>query len=79
MEPPQDDGFKWFGEGFEGFPKRLPEDCVEYIIYVVNDELTNPLQLRSRLSEILKATNESGKELFVAFRISLSRDPESNK
>jgi hypothetical protein len=64
MEPPQDDGFKWFGEGFEGFPKRLPEDCVEYIIYVVNDELTNPLQLRSRLSEILKATNESGGELF---------------
>lgn len=64
MEPSQDDGFKWFGEGFEGFPKRLPEDCVEYIIYVVNDELTNPLQLRSRLSEILKATNESGKELF---------------
>ncbi|KAJ9624180.1 hypothetical protein H2203_005631 [Taxawa tesnikishii (nom. ined.)] len=31
--PPQDDDFKWFGEGFEGFPKRLPEDCVEYIIY----------------------------------------------
>jgi hypothetical protein len=64
MEPSQDDGFKWFGEGFEGFPKRLPEDCVEYIIHVVNDELTNTLQLRSRLSEILKATNESGKELF---------------
>jgi hypothetical protein len=64
MEPSQDDGFKWFGEGFEGFPKRLPEDCVEYIIHVVNDELTTPPQLRSRLNEILKATNESGKELF---------------
>lgn len=64
MEPSQDDGFKWFGEGFEGFPKRLPEDCVEYIIHVVNDELTTPPQLRSRLNEILKATNESGKQLF---------------
>jgi len=64
MEPSQDDGFKWFGEGFEGFPKRLPEDCVEYIIHVVNNELTTPPQLRSRLNEILKTANESGKQLF---------------
>jgi len=64
MEPSQDDGFKWFGEGFEGFPKRLPEDCVEYIIHVVDDTLKTPALLRSRLTEILKAANESGKKLF---------------
>jgi hypothetical protein len=64
MEPSQDDGVKWFGEGFEGFPRRLPEDCVEYIIHVVDDTLKTPSLLRSRLNEILKATNASGKKLF---------------
>jgi hypothetical protein len=64
MEPSQDDGFKWFGEGFEGFPKRLPEDCVEYIIHAVDDTLKTPALLRSRLKEVLKAANASGKKLF---------------
>lgn len=64
MEPSQDDGFKWFGEGLEGFPKRLPEDCVEYIIHVVDENLTTTALLRSRLTEILKAANDSGKKLF---------------
>lgn len=64
MEPSEDDGFKWFGEGFEGFPKRLPEDCVEYIIHVVDEKLTTPALLRSRLNQILKTANESGKSLF---------------
>ncbi|KAM0717018.1 hypothetical protein Q7P37_006870 [Cladosporium fusiforme] len=64
MEPSTDDGFKWFGEGFEGFPKRLPEDCVEYVIHVVDSKLETPTLLRSRLNEILKHANESGKKLF---------------
>jgi hypothetical protein len=33
METPQSD-FKWFGEGFEGFPKILPENCIEYRLYI---------------------------------------------
>lgn len=64
MEPSVDDGFKWFGEGFEGFPKRLPEDCVEYVIHVVDEKLTTPILLRSRLTEILKEANETGKKIF---------------
>jgi hypothetical protein len=31
-----DDGLKWFGEGFDGFPKKLPEDVVEYIIFIID-------------------------------------------
>ncbi|KAL1583299.1 hypothetical protein WHR41_07905 [Cladosporium halotolerans] len=64
MEPSQDDGFKWFGEGFEGFPKRLPEDCVEYAIYVVDEEIKTTAQLLAKLNEILKFANEAGKKLF---------------
>lgn len=39
MEGPKDD-LKWFGEGFDGFPKRLPEDCVEYMLYIIDSRLT---------------------------------------
>ena len=57
-----DDGLKWFGEGFDGFPKRLPDDCVEYIIYIINDNLSTLSAVRSRLNEILKLTNELKKQ-----------------
>ncbi|KAL2039443.1 hypothetical protein N7G274_007715 [Stereocaulon virgatum] len=40
MDGPKDD-FKWFGEGFDGFPKRLPEDCVEYTIYTIDSTLSD--------------------------------------
>ena len=57
-----DDGLKWFGEGFDGFPKRLPDDCVEYIIYVIDEKLKTPAATRNRLNEILKATNDFKKK-----------------
>lgn len=56
-----DDGLKWFGEGFDGFPKRLPDDCVEYIIYAVDQKLVHTA-VRNRLQEILKAANELKKK-----------------
>lgn len=52
----QQKNFKWFGEGFDGFPKNLPEDCVEYTIQVINPKL-EPLAVRTRLREVQKATN----------------------
>lgn len=58
-----DDGLKWFGEGFDGFPKRLPDDCVEYVIHVVHGGLNSTAALRTRLNEILKAANEFKKKL----------------
>jgi len=39
MEGLKDD-LKWFGEGFDGFPKRLPEDCVEYMLFIIDLSLT---------------------------------------
>ncbi|KAI9699848.1 MAG: hypothetical protein M1820_007023 [Bogoriella megaspora] len=61
MEPSQDDGLKWFGEGFEGFPKRLPQDCVEYAVYIIHDKL-NQAQQRARLQEINVAAKELRKK-----------------
>lgn len=57
-----DDGLKWFGEGFDGFPKRLPDDCVEYIIQVIDSKLENIAAIRSRLNKINKAANELKKK-----------------
>ncbi|TKA27949.1 hypothetical protein B0A50_04015 [Salinomyces thailandicus] len=59
---PQDDGLKWFGEGFDGFPKRLPDDCVEYIVHVVDERLRDLNATRARLTQILKTANELSKK-----------------
>ena len=61
--PPKDDGFKWFGEGFDGFPKRLPDDCVEYIIHIIDAKLGSIANVRGRLNEIVKASNELKRKL----------------
>lgn len=53
MEGPQDD-FKWFGEGFDGFPKRLPEDCVEYYLFIVDSKLKSQKQLVVSLEAVRK-------------------------
>lgn len=53
MEGPKDD-FKWFGEGFDGFPKRLPEDVVEYTVFIVDAHLSQ-VQIRERLQAFQRA------------------------
>lgn len=45
------DEFKWFGEGFDGFPRRPLEDTVEYVIYVLRPKS----DLREYLQQIEKA------------------------
>ncbi|KAF2734666.1 SGT1-domain-containing protein [Polyplosphaeria fusca] len=50
---PQDD-FKWFGEGFDGFPKRLPDDVVEYLIFIIDSKLGDT-QVRERLQAFQRA------------------------
>jgi hypothetical protein len=61
--PAEGDGFKWFGEGFDGFPKRLPDDCVEYIIHLIDTRFATAAKIRTRLNEILKASNDLKKKL----------------
>jgi hypothetical protein len=79
MAAPSGD-FKWFGEGFDGFPKRLPDDTVEYAIYIIDTHLANA-QRRSRLNAILQAANELTKKSLKdyiwqreAFALSLERE-----
>ena len=84
--PTQDDGFKWFGEGFDGFPKRLPDDCVEYTIHLIDAKLDTLAATRSRLNQILRAATDLQKRLLKdyiwqrdAFELKFHPQPSSNK
>ena len=50
---PKDD-LKWFGEGFDGFPKKLPEDVVEYVIFIIDTTLSDT-KTRERLQAFQRA------------------------
>ena len=60
------DEFKWFGEGFDGFPKTLSEDCVQYTIYFLNPKLRD-LEVREKLREIQIAAEKMTKTLLRDF------------
>lgn len=55
MEAPQDIPSN-FENGFEPFLKSLPDDTIEYVIYILDSQLTDA-QIRSRLSVVLQAAN----------------------
>ncbi len=65
MQQQQDD-LKWFGKGFNGFPKLLPDDCVEYILYTI-DPKSQESAGRARLRQILQAANTVTKRLLTGF------------
>lgn len=86
--PLHDDGFKWFGEGFDGFPKRLPDDCVEYVLYVLDDKLDEGdiLATRTRLNQILQMAGELVKNYTKdyiwqrdSFELKLFPSPQSSR
>ncbi|CAG8972869.1 hypothetical protein HYALB_00001289 [Hymenoscyphus albidus] len=54
MNAPSKDDLPLFGDNFDGFPKRLPDDCVEYALFVVDAKLKSPKELVSRLEVIRK-------------------------
>lgn len=60
------DGFKWFGEGFDGFPRRLPDDCVEYVIYYI-DAQSKDVDVRQKLREVQAGANSLTKKLLQGF------------
>ncbi|KFY88223.1 hypothetical protein V500_06464 [Pseudogymnoascus sp. VKM F-4518 (FW-2643)] len=56
----QKDDLKWFGEGFDGFPKRLPDDSVEYTLFIINASLAQK-EVLARLELVRKeATKLTG-------------------
>lgn len=62
----QHEDFKWFGEGFNGFPKHLPEDCVEYILYTIGPKSQESTG-RARLRQIQQAATILTKRLLAGF------------
>ena len=48
------DEFKGFDEGFEGFPKHLPDDCVEYSLFIIDSKLKSQKEVVSRLESVRK-------------------------
>ncbi len=62
MDDPKDD-FKWFGEGFDGFPKRLAEDCVEYSLFIVDSTIKSQKELLTRLEAVRKEAHKLTKNL----------------
>lgn len=65
MEGPKDD-FKWFGEGFDGFPKRLPEDVVEYLVFIIDTRLSD-IQTRERLQAFQRALTSLEKKFLKEY------------
>ncbi|PVH89011.1 SGT1-domain-containing protein [Cadophora sp. DSE1049] len=65
MELKQD--FKGFGEGFEGFPKRLPEDCVEYSLFIIDSRLKSQKELLGRLEEVRKESLKLTESLLTEY------------
>ena len=53
MEGPEGD-FNGFGKGFAGFPKRLPEDCVDYSLFIIDAKIKSQRELLSSLEAIRK-------------------------
>ncbi|KAF1844086.1 SGT1 family protein-like protein Sgt1 [Cucurbitaria berberidis CBS 394.84] len=65
MDFPQDD-LKWFGEGFDGFPKKLPDDVVEYIIFIIDSKLSD-IQTRERLQTFQRALSTLEKKFLKEY------------
>jgi len=58
--------FKWFGEGFDGFPRGLPDDCVEYTLYIIDTKLQQ-IDIRQKLREVQKLANILTKKLLEGY------------
>ncbi|KAH0562833.1 hypothetical protein GP486_002540 [Trichoglossum hirsutum] len=65
MEHAQSD-FKWFGEGFEGFPRQLPEDCVQYTLYILDAKLSEN-DLLAKLKDVMNAAQKLTDGLLSGF------------
>lgn len=48
------DEFQGFGDSFQGFPKRLPDDCVEYSLFIIDSKFNSQQELFRRLEAVLK-------------------------
>ncbi|KAL9096470.1 MAG: hypothetical protein Q9165_001467 [Trypethelium subeluteriae] len=61
MDSLENSDYKAFKERWDGLSRHLPEDCVQYAIYIINERLDNAQQ-RLHLQEINKAAKEVRKK-----------------
>ncbi|KAL6720994.1 hypothetical protein ACLMJK_000094 [Lecanora helva] len=61
-----DDGNEWLRERLDGNPRFLPDDCVEYTIYIIDSKL-NHLQIGEKLRQVQKAGHKLAHELTKGF------------
>ena len=54
--------FEWSGEEPGRFPKILPEDCIEYAIYIIDAKLSD-FQVKEQLRQVQKAGIKLAKDL----------------
>ena len=66
MDLPKDDGFKWFGEGFDGFPRRLLENSMEYTVHMIVNDAATPT-LREKLEAFRSAAADLETALFEGY------------
>ena len=63
--PPTEEDLAWFRSTFHPIPKpRLPDDCVEYCLYIFNSNIdpSNDSEMRLCLREVQKHASELQKE-----------------
>lgn len=76
------DEFQGFGDGFRGFPKHLPDDCVEYSLFIIDSKLNSQKELFTRLEAVRKeaqALTASLLEDFIWQRDAFKLEIESGK
>jgi hypothetical protein len=76
------DEFEGFGEGFSGFPKRLPDDCVEYTLFVIDSKLKSQKEILARLEAVRKESvkvTESLLKEYIWQRDTFKLEVESRK
>ena len=57
---------KWYGHGSGGFPKALPEDCVEYTLCIIDTTLQDS-EIRARLRVVQSEAKNLTKTLLKEF------------
>ncbi|KAI0012402.1 SGT1-domain-containing protein [Xylariaceae sp. FL0662B] len=50
-----EDRTEFFQNGFTGFPRRLPDNCVEYMLFIIDSQIDEARTLLSRLENVRKA------------------------
>lgn len=63
--PPTDEDIAWLRSSFHPVPRpQLPDDCVEYSLYIISQNLdpTNDSEARLRLRDVQKAASDLQKK-----------------